>query len=52
MKQLEISKIFTLIEPGPVTLITTADQGKPNIMALSWSIVLEYDGRLAIMTGP
>lgn len=52
MKELEINKIFTLIEPGPVTLITTADDGKPNIMALSWSVVLGYDGRFAIMTGP
>lgn len=52
MEELSLDKIFTLIEPGPVTLITTSDAGKDNIMTLSWHIVLGFDGRFAIMTGP
>lgn len=51
MKELALHKSFTLIEPGPVTLITTSDEGKNNIMALSWHIVLDFSGRFAIMTG-
>jgi len=52
MKELELNKAFTLMEPGPVTMITTSDKGKDNIMTLSWHIVLGFEGRLAIMTGP
>ena len=52
MKELSISKAFTLLEPGPVTLITTSDAGKYNMMALSWHIVLDFTGRFAVMTGP
>ena len=52
MKELSLNKAFTLLEPGPVTLITTSDLGKPNIMTLSWHIVLEFSGPFGIMTGP
>ncbi|MDR0777013.1 MAG: flavin reductase family protein [Azonexus sp.] len=49
--QLESSKIFTLIEPGPVVLVTTCDGGKNNIMTISWTMVLDFSPRLAIATG-
>ena len=51
MKELPLEKAFTLLEPGPVTLITTTDKGKHNIMTLSWHVVLDFTGRFAIMTG-
>lgn len=52
MRELELNRAFTLIEPGPVTMITTSDKGRHNIMTLTWHVVLEFEGRFAIMTGP
>ncbi|MCL2635020.1 MAG: flavin reductase family protein [Betaproteobacteria bacterium] len=51
MRQLELSKVFTLIEPGPVVLVTTRAGGKNNIMTISWTMVLDFSPRLAIATG-
>lgn len=51
MKQLEISKAFTLMEAGPVVLITTNDGKKDNIMTISWTTVLDFTPLFAIVTG-
>jgi flavin reductase (DIM6/NTAB) family NADH-FMN oxidoreductase RutF len=51
MKQLEICEAFTLIEPGPVVLVTTNDGKKDNIMTISWTMVLDFTPRFAIVTG-
>ena len=40
MRQLKLSKAFTLMEPGPVVLVTTYDGKKNNIMTISWTMVL------------
>jgi flavin reductase (DIM6/NTAB) family NADH-FMN oxidoreductase RutF len=40
MKELPIAKAFMLIEPGPVTLVTTAVGRKKNIMTISWTLVM------------
>jgi flavin reductase (DIM6/NTAB) family NADH-FMN oxidoreductase RutF len=47
-----LSKAFTLIEPGPVTLITTHDGKNNNIMTITWTMVLDFTPRFAITTGP
>ena len=52
MKRLPIEKAFTLIEQGPVVFITTDDAGKPNIMTISWTMVIDFTPRFAIATGP
>jgi flavin reductase (DIM6/NTAB) family NADH-FMN oxidoreductase RutF len=46
-----LAKAFTLLEPGPVVLITTFDGKKPNIMTISWTMVTEFTPRFAIATG-
>lgn len=51
MRELELSKAFTLIEPGPVVLVTTHDGAKANIMTISWTMVLDFTPQLAITTG-
>jgi flavin reductase (DIM6/NTAB) family NADH-FMN oxidoreductase RutF len=51
MKKLPLQKTFTLLEPGPVVLVTTADGGKQNIMTLSWTMVMDFTPRFAFMTG-
>ena len=51
MKTFPLNKAFTLIESGPVVLVTTADNSKFNVMALSWTMVLDFTPRFAFMTG-
>lgn len=52
MRELELSKAFTLIEPGPVVLITTRAADRVNVMTISWTMVLDFSPRFAITTGP
>lgn len=52
MKSLKISKAFTLIEPGPVVLITTNGGQKDNVMTITWTMVLDFSASFAITTGP
>lgn len=51
MRQLKLSKAFTLLEPGPVVLVTTRDGRKDNIMTISWTMVLDFTPMFAITTG-
>lgn len=52
MKKLKIEKAFTLLEPGPVVLVTTSDGRRSNIMTISWTMVVDFTPRFAITTGP
>ncbi|HSN19838.1 MAG TPA: flavin reductase family protein [Usitatibacter sp.] len=36
-------KVYGLIEPGPVVLVTTVRDGKPDVMAMSWLTMLEFE---------
>ncbi len=49
---MQISKAFTLIEPGPVVFVTTNDGMKNNIMTISWTMVMDFTPKFAITTGP
>ena len=51
MRKFPLSKAFTLLEPGPVVLVTTHDKGRHNIMTISWTMVLDFTPVLAITTG-
>ncbi|MDR2941761.1 MAG: flavin reductase family protein [Treponema sp.] len=50
-KKLPIQKAFTLLEPGPVVMVTTADGGRQNILTISWTMVIDFTPRFAFMTG-
>jgi flavin reductase (DIM6/NTAB) family NADH-FMN oxidoreductase RutF len=52
MHQLKLNKAFTLIEPGPVVLVTTCDRNRNNVMTISWTMVLDFTPMFAITTGP
>ncbi len=52
MKKMQINKAFTLIEPGPVVLVTTNDGRKNNVMTISWTMVMDFTPVFAITTGP
>ena len=50
--ELPIEKAFTFIEEGPVTLITTHDGDDDNVMTISWTMAMDYEGHIAFSTGP
>lgn len=52
MEPFPLTRAFTLIEPGPVTLIATHDGQRDNVMTISWTMVLDFSPRFAIATGP
>ncbi len=49
---MQLSKAFTLMESGPVVLVTTSDGKKNNIMTISWTMVMDFTPIFAITTGP
>ena len=42
-RTLPLSKVYGLLEPGPVVLLTTARKGRPNVMTLSWHCMMEFE---------
>jgi flavin reductase (DIM6/NTAB) family NADH-FMN oxidoreductase RutF len=42
-KSFPLSKVYGLLEPGPVVLLTTVRKGRPNIMAMSWHTMMEFE---------
>jgi len=43
MKKLPLSKVYQLLEPGPVVLLTTARKGRANVMTMSWHMMVEFE---------
>lgn len=43
MRSYPLSKVYQLIEPGPVVLLTTARSGRPNVMTMSWHMMVEFE---------
>lgn len=42
MKELALSKVYRLLEPGPVVMLTTAHKGRANVMTMSWHMCVEF----------
>lgn len=42
-KILPLSKVYQLLEPGPVILVTTAYKGTANIMTMSWHMMVDFE---------
>jgi flavin reductase (DIM6/NTAB) family NADH-FMN oxidoreductase RutF len=38
-----LAKVYGLLEPGPVVLVTTASKGRANIMTMSWHTMMEFE---------
>ncbi len=47
MKNLPLSKVYQLIEPGPVVLLTTAHKGRANVMTMSWHMMVDFTPMIA-----
>lgn len=35
-------KVYHLLEPGPVVLLTTSQKGKANVMTMSWHMMMDF----------
>ena len=43
MKNLPLSKVYQLLEPGPVVLLTTVNKRRANVMTMSWHMMVEFE---------
>jgi flavin reductase (DIM6/NTAB) family NADH-FMN oxidoreductase RutF len=43
MKELPLGKVYQLIEPGPVVMLTTAHRGRADIMTMSWHMMVDFE---------
>jgi flavin reductase (DIM6/NTAB) family NADH-FMN oxidoreductase RutF len=42
-KSLSLPRVYQLIEPGPVVMVSTSWRGKTNIMTMSWHMMVEFE---------
>lgn len=42
-RTLPLSKVYGLLEPGPVVLVSTAHRGRANVMTMSWHTMMEFE---------
>jgi len=42
-KSLPLSRVYRLVEPGPVVMVTTAWHGRANVMTLSWHMMMDFE---------
>ncbi len=42
MEELPLYRVYQLLEPGPVVLLTTAHKGRPNVMTMSWHTMVDF----------
>jgi len=40
---LALARVYRHLEPGPVVLVTTVRDGRPNVMAMSWHTMMEFE---------
>lgn len=43
MKSFPLSKVYQLLEPGPVVMLTTTHRNKQNVMTTSWHTMMEFE---------
>jgi flavin reductase (DIM6/NTAB) family NADH-FMN oxidoreductase RutF len=42
-KTFPLSQVYRLLEPGPVVMVTTARNGRANIMTMSWHTMIDFE---------
>lgn len=42
-RSLPLSRVYGLLEPGPVVMVTTARKDQENIMTMSWHTMLDFE---------
>jgi flavin reductase (DIM6/NTAB) family NADH-FMN oxidoreductase RutF len=43
LRKLPLSRVYGLLEPGPVVLVTTSRKGRANAMPMSWHTMMEFE---------
>jgi len=43
LKDFPLAKVYRLLEPGPVVLLTTQLKGHANVMTMSWHTMMEFE---------
>jgi flavin reductase (DIM6/NTAB) family NADH-FMN oxidoreductase RutF len=38
-----LSRVYRLLEPGPVVMVTTARKGRANVMTMSWHTMMDFE---------
>jgi len=38
-----LARVYQQLEPGPVVLLTTTSKGRPNVMTMSWHMMVEFE---------
>jgi flavin reductase (DIM6/NTAB) family NADH-FMN oxidoreductase RutF len=42
-KTYPLSRVYGLLEPGPVVMVSTARKGLPNVMTMSWQTMIDFE---------
>ena len=42
-RTLALARVYQLLEPGPVVLVTTSLRGRANVMTLSWLTMMDFE---------
>lgn len=42
LKEFPLSEVYGLLEPGPVVMLATAENGRSNVMSMSWHMMVEF----------
>lgn len=42
-RTLALGKVYGLLEPGPVLLLSTRHQGRDNVMTMSWHTMMDFE---------
>ncbi len=42
-RSLPLGRVYRLLEPGPVVLLTTSARGRANVMPMSWHTMIEFE---------
>ncbi len=42
-KNFPLAKVYSLLEPGPVILVSSAWKGRLNVMPMSWHTMIDFD---------
>jgi flavin reductase (DIM6/NTAB) family NADH-FMN oxidoreductase RutF len=43
LRSFPLSRVYQLLEPGPVVLLTTAHRSRANVMTMSWHMMVEFE---------
>jgi flavin reductase (DIM6/NTAB) family NADH-FMN oxidoreductase RutF len=38
-----LSRVYRLLEPGPVVMVTTARKGRANVMSMAWHTMIDFE---------